>query len=88
MGNLASLYKIGEIHLKGLTGKENLPEAVACFRKAAEKGYVEAQVQIGSMYQVGHGVPLDLVEAQRWLQMAAKQGNQEARELLNQILQA
>ena len=40
--------------------------AVKLYRKAAEQGQVEAQGQLGAMYQHGQGVPQDYVKAHAW----------------------
>ena len=49
-------------------------EAVTWCRLAAEQGYANAQSNLGSMYNDGHGVPQNYVEAYRWLRLAAEQG--------------
>jgi TPR repeat protein len=46
---------------------------------AADKGQVEAQFDMGLMYSTGHGVEQDYVAAHKWFNLAAAQGNQEAR---------
>ena len=41
-------------------------------RQAAERGYAEAQLYLGSMYANGLGVPQDDAEAVRWFRLAAE----------------
>ncbi len=36
-------------------------------RRAAEQGQSWAQFQLGMFYDQGHGVPVDVVEAEKWL---------------------
>ncbi len=46
--------------------------------KLAEKGNAEAQFKVGEMYETGRGVEKNLIEAKRWINKAAAQGNQAA----------
>jgi len=39
---------------------------------------VSAQAGLGLMYETGRGVPLDYVEAYKWLSLAAAQGHRSA----------
>jgi TPR repeat protein len=52
--------------------------ALIKFRNAAQQGSVEAQFNLGLMYDMGHGVAQDYKEAVRWYQRAAQQGLAEA----------
>ncbi|MCW5750373.1 MAG: SEL1-like repeat protein [Alphaproteobacteria bacterium] len=42
-------------------------------------------VALGLDYSTGRGVPVDLVEAHKWLNLAAMDGNEEARRLRAEI---
>ena len=44
----------------------------------AEKGEVDSQYKLASMYQFGNGTPIDLEEAIKWYEKAADQGNSSA----------
>ncbi|MBF0341408.1 MAG: sel1 repeat family protein [Magnetococcales bacterium] len=46
--------------------------------KQAEKGDVQAQLQLGKAYHEGRGVGIDYREALRWYRLAAAQGSAEA----------
>ncbi len=46
--------------------------------KLAKKGNAEAQFKVGEMYEAGRGVEKNMVEAKRWINMAAAQGNKAA----------
>ena len=48
-------------------------EAVRWFRRAAERGYYDAQYYLGTMYTDGRGVLQDAVTAHMWLNLAAAQ---------------
>jgi TPR repeat protein len=53
-------------------------EANDSCRWAAEIGDADAQFHLGLLYATGQGVPRDLVIAQKWLNLAAAAGVQEA----------
>lgn len=59
-----------------LQGSKNLSAVTA---RAAEF------VSLGLDYSTGRGVPVDLVEAHKWLNLAAMDGNEEARRLRAEI---
>ena len=46
-------------------------QAVAWYRKAAEARHPMAQANLGVMYEHGHGVAQDLVQAQKWYILSA-----------------
>ena len=50
-------------------------QALAIYRSLAERGSAEAQLEIGRMYEQGHGVEQNDVEAALWLEKAALQGS-------------
>ena len=52
------------------------------FKTLAEKGFAEAQNNLGSMYADGLGVKKDLAEAVKWYRKAAEQGNAVAQKNL------
>ena len=54
----------------------------ALLRPLAERGDPGAQIELGSMYGLGQGVPRDDVEAVGWFRKAADQGNAEAQDNL------
>lgn len=47
--------------------------------RAADHGEVNAQFDMGLMYSTGNGVDSDYVVAHKWFNLAAAQGNVEAR---------
>jgi len=48
--------------------------ALEILKPLAEQGNTNAQVTMGLMYDYGHGVPADPVEAIKWYKLAAEQG--------------
>ncbi len=51
-------------------------------RPLAELGHAEAQFTLGTMYEDGHGLRLDLAEAAKWYRLAAEQGLANAQFIL------
>ena len=47
-------------------------------RRRATRGEMQAQNALGGIYDSGHGVPRDYVEAVRWFRLAADQGFPDA----------
>jgi uncharacterized protein len=61
---------------------QNFDEAARWFRKAADLGFPEAQLMLGSAYDYGKGVGKDSVEAVRWYRLAAEQGDTTAQSIV------
>ena len=60
--------------------------AVAIWRPLAEKGDADAAFNLGQAYRLGKGVPLDLAQAQGWLERAARAGHVDAQSTLGLLL--
>jgi uncharacterized protein len=60
--------------------------AVAIWRPLAEKGDADASFNLGQAYRLGKGVPLDLAQAQNWLERAARKGHVDAQATLGLLL--
>lgn len=60
--------------------------AVAIWRPLAEKGDPDAAFNLGQAYRLGKGVPLDLAQAQSWLDRAARKGHVDAQTTLGLLL--
>lgn len=60
--------------------------AVATWRPLARKGDPDAQFDLGQAYRLGRGVPVDLAQAQAWLQRAAIAGHLDAQTTLGLLL--
>ncbi len=87
MVKLGDLYSSGDRSIKKDEAKagEWYANAAESFRKNAEKGDADAQLEIGLMYTSGSGVPRDFEKAEEWLRKAAKQGNARAMKRLGQL---
>lgn len=76
---------LGELLLFGRAGMaKNEAEGAAWMRKAAEQADARAQYMLASLLANGLGVDKDPVQARFWLELAAAQGNPEARKVLEQ----
>ena len=56
----------------------NYEVALNEFKKAADQGDMNAQFNLGVMYEHGHGVDQSDLKAAEWYQMAADNGHPEA----------
>lgn len=52
--------------------------AFATWRNVAGRGNADAQLRVGLLYERGEGVGQDMIEAYRWLKLAANQGHPKA----------
>ena len=73
-GSRRALYQLGRAY----AANRQIPEALAAYRKAADKGSTSAMVELGVMYGTGTGVARDQAEAHRLFERAAKAGNARA----------
>ena len=65
--------------------RQDSAEAVRWYRKAAERGYIVAQNNLGVAYSEGQGVRQDYPEALRWYRKAAEQGFAAAQHNLGEM---
>jgi uncharacterized protein len=66
-----ALYELGRAY----AANKQLPEAMAAWRKAADKGSTSAMVELGVLYGTGAGVPRDEDQARKLFERAAQAGN-------------
>jgi uncharacterized protein len=60
-------------------------EAMPWFRKAADQGNDDAQLEMGWFHEHGRGVPQGYTEAMRWYRMASDQENHNAQNLIGAL---
>jgi len=65
---VAELYSAAPIPLK------NLKETRFWYEKASQGGWIEAQVKLGRMYELGQGGTADIRRAIKWYQLAVRSG--------------
>jgi hypothetical protein len=85
-GDAQSEADLGTIYLFGNFGvaKDEI-EAVKWYRQAAEKNVADAQYNLGVCQLKGLGVAKDEVEGYKWVLLAARQGNQNALNILSTL---
>src|ERR1700730_7194842 len=66
-----ALYQLGRAY----AANHQLPEAIAAWRKAADKGSSSAMVELGVLYGTGAGVARDEAQARKLFERAAQAGN-------------
>jgi uncharacterized protein len=66
-----ALYELGRAY----AANKQLPEAIAAWRKAADKGSTSAMVELGVLYGTGAGVAKDDALARKLFERAAQAGN-------------
>ena len=66
-----ALYQLGRAY----AANQQLAEAVATYRRAADKGSTSAMVELGVMLATGAGVAKDEAQARRLFERAAEAGN-------------
>jgi TPR repeat protein len=66
-----ALYQLGRAY----AANQQLPDAIAAYRKAADKGSTSAMVELGVMLATGTGVAKDEAQARTLFERAAEAGN-------------
>jgi TPR repeat protein len=66
-----ALYELGRAY----AANRQLPEAMAAWRKAADKGSTSAMVELAVLYGTGAGIPKDEEQARKLFERAAQAGN-------------
>ena len=66
-----ALYQLGRAY----AANRQMPEAIAAWRKAADKGSTSAMVELGVLYGTGAGVAKDEAQARKLFERAAQAGN-------------
>jgi TPR repeat protein len=66
-----ALYELGRAY----AANQQLAEAIAAYRKAADRGSTSAMVELGVMLATGSGVPQDEAQARKLFERAAEAGN-------------
>lgn len=60
---------------RAYAANRQMPEAIAAWRKAADKGSTSAMVELGVLYGTGAGVAKDEAQARKLFEKAAEAGN-------------
>jgi len=81
-GSLNALNNIGFLYLNGLGVEKNINKAEEYWILAAEKGDDKSQMNLVNLYQSNQYQKLDYSKAIFYCELASKQGNQNAIDLL------
>lgn len=82
---LASLYYDPG---KSRVVRQSYIKAVQLYRKAAFKGHIPSQYNLGLMYVDGEGVKVDVEQGYAWISIAYDTGLLQAKEIIDQLEQA
>ena len=79
-GNRIAMHDLALYYAEGRGGVDvDLPTAAKWFEKAAERGVVDSQFNLGVLHESGQGLPKNVTDAFVWYSIAAKQGDQFAK---------
>lgn len=82
-GNALAQAKLGAMYLLGQEGHEkDEKKAAEWMLKAANQGFLEAQVIMAAMYDRGLGIEMDVHKATAWYEKAATQGHKPSLAIL------
>ena len=70
-GSRRAMFELGRAY----AANQQLPDAIAAWRKAVDKGSSAAMVELGVLYGTGTGVAKDEEQARKLFQRAAEAGN-------------
>lgn len=85
-GHAFSQVHLAYIYLNGAPGLvQDYKEAFSLLTKAAEQGYEYGQLSLGQMYADGKAVPQHLVQAHKWVNLAATGGLEKACKVRDKI---
>jgi uncharacterized protein len=70
-GSRRALFELGRAY----AANRQMAEAIAAWRKAADKGSTSAMVELGVLHATGAGVPKDDAQARKLFERAAEAGN-------------
>lgn len=99
VATLAASIALGALFAPGAPALADMDEAMSAyerqdygaaveeFRRLAEQGEADARYMLGRMYATGQGVVQDYVRAHKWLNLAASQGQSQARQARSELEQ-
>jgi len=69
-----SAYVVAELYSNAPDPLKNLKEARSWYGNSAQGGWIEAQVKLARMYELGQGGTADMRRAIKWYQLAVRSG--------------
>lgn len=86
-GHIKSMHNLGVIFASE-GDSQDLALAAEWFKRAADYGVKDSQVNIAILYARGEGVARDLAESYKWFAIAAKNGDEGAADMRDQVVNA
>ncbi len=80
-----TICSFGQMACDGDGVEQDYVEAIRLYHEASEHGDAAAQCTLGRCYALGNHVPVDSVEAYKWIRLAADQDYEEATDVLAMI---
>ena len=88
-GNRIAMHDLALYYAEGRGGvTADLPTAAKWFEKAAERGVVDSQFNLGVLFESGQGLPKNMTDAYVWYSIAAGQGDQFAKTRIEVLKEA
>jgi len=85
-GNRIAMHDLALYYAEGRGGVETDLEAAAqWFEKAATRGVVDSQFNLGVLFEMGKGVPQNPVDSYVWYGIASQQGDQFAKQRIGNL---
>jgi TPR repeat protein len=85
-GDKYALNGLGNIYMEGDIIEQDVAKAVELFKKAAKQNFMYSQFSLAEIYEKGKGdIKMNLEEAIKLYQAAAKQGHEEAKKALKRL---
>lgn len=85
LGSAEAAYNLGVRYILGRGVSTDLNRGVALYKLSAERGYAGGQLAYGKCLIEGRAVPVNVTEGKEWIQKAADQGMQEAKDYLGTV---
>lgn len=84
-GDAETQWTVGCVYYDGLHRPKNDTQAYQWFLKAAMQGHTEAQIALGSCYELGEGVPKDTLTAYALYSVAGNKAAESKKSLAKQM---
>jgi TPR repeat protein len=84
-GHVNAMHNLAVLLARREGGTPDYATAATWFREAAERGLSDSQYNLGVLCEMGLGVPKNLPEAYKWLALAARGGDTEATNRVQQV---
>lgn len=78
-GDPVAMHNLAIYYLEGRGGPRDDAMAARLLRRAAIAGLADSQFNLAMLYETGEGVDRNLIEAYKWFQIAANNGDLKAR---------